>query len=72
MRIFVYHNLPSGGAKRTLQEQVKRLSKDHQIHVFTLSCAEHAFADLRPFCSAHQVFLFEQAIDVIRPNKLHT
>ncbi len=58
MWIAVYHNLPSGGAKRTLQEQVKRLSKDHRVHVFTLSCAEHEFADLQPFCDAHKVFPF--------------
>lgn len=49
MRIAVFHNLPSGGAKRTLLEQVKRLTAHHQIDVFTLSCAEHDFCDLRPY-----------------------
>jgi glycosyltransferase involved in cell wall biosynthesis len=59
MRIAIYHNLPSGGAKRTLQEQVKRLASKHQIRVFSLSCANHGFADLRPFVQDHQVHSFE-------------
>jgi glycosyltransferase involved in cell wall biosynthesis len=59
MRIAVYHNLPSGGAKRTLYEEVRRLTGKHHIDVFTLSSANHEFADLRPFAAHHKVYDFE-------------
>lgn len=59
MRIAVYHNLQSGGAKRTLREFVRRMAARHELDVFTLSCAEHRFADLRPWASRHEVFPFE-------------
>lgn len=58
MRIAAYHNLPSGGAKRSLYESLKRLSGSHQIDVFTLSSANHTFCDVRPFCQNHNVFEF--------------
>jgi glycosyltransferase involved in cell wall biosynthesis len=59
LRIALFHNLPSGGGKRTLAEQVKRLSLKHDIDVFTLSCAEHNFADLRPYVSRHEILEFQ-------------
>ena len=37
MKIAVFYNLPAGGAKRTLVEQVKYLSKKHKVDIFTLS-----------------------------------
>lgn len=58
MKIAVYHNLPSGGAKRSLSEMVKRLSVCHEVDVYTLSCADHDFADLRPFVQDHSVTPF--------------
>lgn len=58
MRIAIFHNLPSGGAKRTLQESVKRLRVSHKFDVYTLSAAEHEFADLRPYVDQHFVFDF--------------
>lgn len=58
MRIALFHNLPSGGAKRTLNEATKRLTVNHQIDVYTLSCANHQFADLRPYVANHRVFDF--------------
>lgn len=58
MRIAVYHNLPSGGAKRALAETVRRMAQRHEIDVFTLSSADHEFADLRPFVRRHQVYDF--------------
>lgn len=58
MRIAIYHNLPSGGAKRTLYEMVRRLSATHQVDLFTLSCANHEFADVRPFAHQHRVYAF--------------
>jgi glycosyltransferase involved in cell wall biosynthesis len=59
MKIAIYHNLPSGGAKRTLYEAVKRLVGKHHIDVYTLSCANHEFADLRPFIESYQIFDFK-------------
>jgi len=58
MRIAVYHNLPSGGGKRTLFEQVRRLSKLHEIDVYTLSIASHDFGDVRPLVKNHTIYPF--------------
>jgi glycosyltransferase involved in cell wall biosynthesis len=59
VRIAVYHNLPSGGGKRALFEMTKRVAARHRVDVYTLSCAEHDFCDLRPHCAAHAVFPFD-------------
>ena len=56
MRVAVFHNLPSGGAKRSLLEWTRRLAIDHTVDVFTLSTADHAFCDLRPVVRQHDVF----------------
>lgn len=58
MRIAVYHDLPSGGAKRTLYESVRRLAQRHQVDVFTLESADHIFGDLRPYVAQHRVYPF--------------
>lgn len=59
LRIAVYHNLPSGGGKRALTEMVRGLAPRHEIDVYTLSCADHDFADLRPLVNRHTVYPFE-------------
>lgn len=59
MRIALYHNLPSGGAKRTLAESTLRLARRHQIEVYTLSSANHEFADIRPHVHGHTVYPYE-------------
>lgn len=59
MRIALYHNLMSGGAKRALFETARRLAERHEIDVFTLSSADHAFCDLRPFVARYRTFDFE-------------
>jgi len=58
MRIAIFHNLPSGGAKRALYEWTQRLAGSHSIDVFTLSTADHAFCDIRPVVQQHRVFDF--------------
>jgi glycosyltransferase involved in cell wall biosynthesis len=58
MKIAVFHNVPSGGAKRALHEAVRRLSPRHRIDVFTLSTADHEFADIRPWVANHNVTQF--------------
>ncbi len=66
MRIAVYHNLPSGGAKRALYEITRRLAERHIVDVYTLSSAEHEFCDLRPHCNQHVVTEFTP-IPLARP-----
>ena len=58
MRIAVYHNLPSGGAKRALYEQARRLAARHDLDVFTLTTANHSFCDLRPLVQKHKEYEF--------------
>jgi glycosyltransferase involved in cell wall biosynthesis len=53
VNIAVYHNLPSGGAKRALCELVRRLAVRHTVDVFTVSSAEHEFGDVRPYVRSH-------------------
>ncbi len=59
MRIAIYHNLPSGGAKRTLYESARRLALRHQVDVYTLSSADHSFGDLRPCVASHRIYEFQ-------------
>ena len=59
MKIAIFHNLTSGGAKRTLLEVVKRLVDRHVVDVYTLSCANHEFSDLRQLVNNHHVFPFQ-------------
>jgi len=61
LKIALFQNLPSGGAKRTLYEQCKRLSNNHSIDVYTLSNAEHNYCDIRPYTTKYQVFPFQAA-----------
>ncbi len=59
MRIAVYHNLSSGGAKRALYEIVRRLCDRHQFDVYTLSSANHDFCDLGPYVNQHRIYEFD-------------
>lgn len=67
LRIAIYHNLPSGGAKRALFEMVRGLAPEHELHGYSLSCAEHTFADIRPFLSSNYVELFKPRATLRRP-----
>jgi glycosyltransferase involved in cell wall biosynthesis len=44
LRIAIYHNLHSGGAKRMVSEQAHRLTRQHHVQVFSLTHADHSFA----------------------------
>jgi glycosyltransferase involved in cell wall biosynthesis len=59
MRIAVYHELPSGGAKRALYEIARRLAISHTVDVFTLSTADSDFCDLRPVVNQHTIVPFQ-------------
>lgn len=60
MKIAIYHNLLSGGAKRALSEYCRLLCHHHQIDVFTLTSSNHDFADLRPYASQYKQYPFER------------
>jgi glycosyltransferase involved in cell wall biosynthesis len=60
MKIAVFHNLPSGGAKRMMFEIIRQLAGQHEFHVFTLSTANHQFCDIRPYVKTHTVFEFSE------------
>jgi len=47
MKIAVFHNLPSGGAKRALHGNVNFLAKDHEIDVFVPSTANEDYLPLK-------------------------
>jgi hypothetical protein len=59
MKIAVYHNLSSGGAKRALFETARRLAARHELHVYSLSTADHAFGDLRGIAASHRIRRFQ-------------
>lgn len=63
MRIAIYHNLPSGGAKRTLYEAAKRLSLNHTLHEYTLDTAD------REFCNLNDL-ICEQFVTSFSPSRL--
>jgi len=67
VRIAIYHNLPSGGGKRALHEMTRRLAGRHTIDVYTLSCAEHDFCDLRPFVQQYLITPFTPLPSARRP-----
>jgi glycosyltransferase involved in cell wall biosynthesis len=55
VRIAVYHDLPSGGAKRTLYETARRLcARGHTLDEYTLTTSDGEFCDLRPHVSVQR------------------
>lgn len=52
MRIAFFHNLPSGGAKRTAYELIKHLSKHHEVDLFVYDKQSEDFLDIRPLVSS--------------------
>lgn len=59
MKIAVYYNLPIGGAKRILFEQVKHLSKKHDIDVYTLSLFKDKFLSLKAYSKHYYIYNFK-------------
>jgi glycosyltransferase involved in cell wall biosynthesis len=59
LKIALYHSLPSGGAKRAVQEWTRRLGVSHSIDVFTHSSVNHDYCDIRPFVQRHRIFDFQ-------------
>lgn len=59
MKIAVFYNLPPGGAKRVLFEEVKNLSKKHELHLFEFTSTDEVFLDLKPFCKSIKPYPFQ-------------
>lgn len=49
-RIALWHNLPSGGGKRALMEQVKRLKRDIDIDLYTTTLVDDTLFPIAPHC----------------------
>lgn len=58
MKLAIYHNLPSGGAKGALYEIVRFLVQRHDVDVYSLSTADHEFCDLRGLVNRHSIYEF--------------
>lgn len=58
MKIAIFHNLLSGGAKRTLYEFCLRLAPQHELWVYSLSCSNQDFADVRPLVARNVIYDF--------------
>jgi len=56
VKIALFHNLPSGGAKRSLYEWVKRLSVDNEIHLYGYSESSEKYLNIRPYCTTVKYF----------------
>ncbi len=56
LRIALYHNLPSGGAKRLLYETTRRLAEAHHLDLYTPEGADTAYCDIRPWVENHFTF----------------
>src|SRR5258708_29848555 len=59
MRIALFHDLASGGAKRSVFEVTRLLAVRHKIDCYTLSSANHTFCDLSPYVDDYHIFDFE-------------
>jgi len=64
MKIAVYYNLPPGGAKRILYEQIKKLSKKHHIDAYTLSSFDEKFLSIKAFCKGFFKYNFNLKSDL--------
>lgn len=68
MKIAVFHNLPSGGAKRAIFELTKRLRKNNEFDIFKLSCSNDKFLDINPFAKKTFTFNYELGNNFLKFN----
>ena len=59
LRVALYHSLHSGGAKRTVFEQARRMASRHQVDLYSLSSADNSFCDVRPYIRESRIYCFE-------------
>ncbi len=64
MKIAVWHNLPSGGAKRALYYHVRGLvERGHQVECWTLSSADRSYLPLSELAPEHVIPLDWQPVE---------
>jgi len=56
MKIAVFHNLPSGGAKRALYNNVEFLARDHEVDVYIPSIADEDYLSLKDIAHSFKTF----------------
>jgi glycosyltransferase involved in cell wall biosynthesis len=56
MKIAVFHNLPSGGAKRALHGNIKYLVKEHEVDVFVPSTANEDYLPLENIVNKLKIY----------------
>lgn len=57
MRIAIFHNLPSGGAKRALHDFTRSLrERGHYLDLYTLDTADERYCPLAPFVGTVRMF----------------
>lgn len=62
MKIAIFHNLPSGGAKRALYNHVNYLAKYHEVDVFVPSTANEDYLPLKNIAHHLKVFPVKNSI----------
>lgn len=67
LRIALFHNLHSGGAKRTLYEEVSDLTARHHVSLYTLDSADRDFCDLRPHVDEVQIYDYQPGVSFRSP-----
>lgn len=58
MKIAVFHNLPFGGAKRVLYEEIKALSKEHEVYLYQFSGEKDIVFNLKKYAKEVHEYKF--------------
>lgn len=56
MKIALFFDLPSGGAKRTVADIAQRLAGRHTMDAYSYSTSNHEFGDIRPYVRDYHVY----------------
>jgi len=56
MKIAVFHNLPSGGAKRALYNNVEFLAQEHEVDAYVPSIANEEYLSLNDITGSYYTF----------------
>lgn len=60
MRIAIFHNIPSGGAKRVVYEHAKELVKTEEVDLYYLSYNKEEFLDSRSYANNSYAYKFNR------------
>lgn len=62
MRIALFHNLPNGGAKKVVFNQIATLSKKHEVELFTITTKERDFLSFDSLSCVKHYYDFDRDI----------